>query len=175
MTVAMRRATPDDARPIAEVHVASWRSAYRNIMDPRTLANLSVEARAVRWGERLNHPEPRTVTFVAERDGRIVGFAHTGPTDDEDDDPETTATLFALYLLEEVWGRGIGEPLMEAALDALREKAFSDATLWVAAANEGARRFYERTGWRDDARAKECFGSIDVRADVPTIRYRRDL
>lgn len=104
-----------------------------------------------------------------------MGFAFAGPTDDEDDDPGTTAMLFALYLLEEAWGRGIGKPLMTAALEAVRDDGFSGATLWVAAANEGARRFYERTGWRDDARAKECFGSIDVRAEVPTIRYRRSL
>jgi len=41
----IRPATPEDARAIAEVHVASWRYAYRGLLPDDVLDRLSVEER----------------------------------------------------------------------------------------------------------------------------------
>ena len=43
--VVIREATPDDARAIAEVHVASWRWAYRGDLPAEFLDGLSVDDR----------------------------------------------------------------------------------------------------------------------------------
>ena len=37
----IRRARPSDARPIAQVHVAAWRSTYAGILPDRSLTGLS--------------------------------------------------------------------------------------------------------------------------------------
>ena len=52
----------------------------------------------------------------------------------------------------------------------LRAAGFREATLWVFAANAGARGFYERLGWRPDGgtRVEEAYGE-------PELRLRRDL
>ena len=47
--LTIRAATRDDARAIAEVHVASWRAGYRGLVDDDFLAALSVDARLATW------------------------------------------------------------------------------------------------------------------------------
>jgi hypothetical protein len=49
----IRAAQIEDAKQIAEVHVASWRAAYRGILPDSMLDNLSVEKRTELWQERL--------------------------------------------------------------------------------------------------------------------------
>src|SRR5947208_195366 len=98
MSVSIRAATVEDARAIAEVHVAGWRAAYRGQMPDALLDSLSVDERAEkrrRWIANPTSVDHRT--WVAERDGRILGFANTGPIRDETA-ASRTAELLALYL-----------------------------------------------------------------------------
>ncbi|HUQ39529.1 MAG TPA: hypothetical protein VM030_05200, partial [Acidimicrobiales bacterium] len=67
MTVTSRHvrvAGVEDARAIAEVHVASWLAAYRGIIDDDVLDGLSVDARAARWVENLTDPEADATTLL---------------------------------------------------------------------------------------------------------------
>lgn len=52
--VSIRHATLDDATAIAEVHVASWRTTYRGIVDQAYIDTLSVAERATAWAQRLS-------------------------------------------------------------------------------------------------------------------------
>jgi hypothetical protein len=53
----IRRATINDARAIAEVHVKSWQVAYRGLLPEDFLQNLSVERREEQWRRALQNPE----------------------------------------------------------------------------------------------------------------------
>ena len=60
---------------------------------------------------------------------------------------------------------------MAAALDDLRERGYSEATVWSFADNERANRFYERAGFtRDGAERTE-----EAWAHIREVRYRRTL
>lgn len=41
----VRMATPEDVRSIAEIHVAAWRAAYRDLMPQAFLDQVSVDKR----------------------------------------------------------------------------------------------------------------------------------
>jgi hypothetical protein len=84
--VLVRPAVPADARQVATVHVASWRSAYADLLPARILADLSVDDRAAVWAERLSDPDNPTAMPVAVDEG-VFGFAVVGPSQDEDADP----------------------------------------------------------------------------------------
>lgn len=92
-------------------------------------------------------PAPGRV-FVAEREGRIVGFAFAGsaqhPDAKKNIEPARDLHLFSLYLLDEEHGAGTGHALLEATIGQ------EPAQLWVISANDRARRFYERHGFRAD-------------------------
>ena len=167
----IRPATPDDARPIAEVHVASWREAYRDVLPPDFLERLSVDEREAQRLAALTDPEEGSGTVVAETGATIVGFAAFTRSRDDDAGPET-GEIPAIYVAPEVVGTGVGRALFEAALDGLREAGFSRATLWVLEANARARRFYERAGWSWDGTVSdhqfEC-------ANRPIVRYAGGL
>jgi GNAT superfamily N-acetyltransferase len=63
----------------------------------------------------------------------------------------------------------VGTALLAAATAALREAGWGEATLWVFRDNGGARRFYERHGWRLEA-GSEALAPADWSA--PAVRYR---
>jgi RimJ/RimL family protein N-acetyltransferase len=168
--VVIREATPDDARVIAEVHVASWRWAYRDDLPAEFLDGLTVDERERGWREWLT-PESGAGTLVALEGGAIVGFCSFGPSRDEGA-AERTAEVLTIYLLEDATGRGIGRDLFASASDRLRELGYRRATLWVMASNERSRRFYERAGWSWDGTTSDH--RFDC-ANVPIVRYAADL
>jgi RimJ/RimL family protein N-acetyltransferase len=106
---------------------------------------------------------------VVEEAGVVRGFAATRRSRDEDATPGT-GEIHSIYLAPEAWGRGLGTVLLAAATDDLRSRDFAPLVLWVIEANAGARRFYDRAGWRPDgARQPIDFDGILV----DEIRYRR--
>jgi RimJ/RimL family protein N-acetyltransferase len=169
--VAIRDATPSDSRAIAEVHVASWRWAYRDDLPAEFLDGQSVEAREREWVEWLAPDQPGAGTIVAETDDGVVGFCSFASSRD-DDAPAHTAEVLTIYLLRDAAGRGIGRELFSAAVGRLAELGYERATLWVMASNDRSRRFYEAAGWSWDGTVSEH--RFDC-ANVPIVRYAVDL
>lgn len=168
----IRPATREDARPIAEVHVASWRHAYRGLLPDDYLEKLSVDEREAQRLAWFADPRSSSGVLVAEDDaGRVVGFATFGPSRD-DDAPMGTGEVPAIYVDPVQVGTGIGRQLIEETAAALREAGFTRATLWVLEENESARRFYESVGWTwDGAVSTHDFDC----ANEPVVRYAVDL
>jgi ribosomal protein S18 acetylase RimI-like enzyme len=165
----IRRATAADARGVAEVHVASWRHAYRGLLPDGFLDRLSVERREASWREAFR--DRGAGVFVAEEEGRVIGFASFGPSRDADAGPEV-GEIPAIYVDPSVVGAGVGRALLDAAIEALREAGYRRATLWVLEANAHARRFYERAGWRWDGTVSRH--DFDC-ANEPVLRYAVEL
>ena len=159
--MTVRAAVEADARPIAEVHVGTWRVAYRGQVPDDYLESLSVDQRESMWRTML--AGTGTQTFVLEHDARVVGFANVSASRDEDATP-TTGELAAIYVLPERWDHGAGRALMASAVDARRDAGNSTATLWVLETNTRARAFYEAHGWAADGATKvEERGSFVLR------------
>ena len=168
----VRAATVEDAPAIAEVHVASWRGAYADILGPEKLAELDVEERTAMWRERIPLVGAEGFrTWVAERDGRVVGFSFTRPTEDDDLNPLEIAELVALYLHPDHFGSGVGGPLLAKAIAGIRSQGFLQATLWVLEDNARAIHFYRREGWRPDGKRESCYRVMGA----PAIRMRFPL
>lgn len=140
----IRPATPADATAIATVHVSAWRTAYQGIIPQAALDALSVARRALAWDRQLRDPASREFAFVAEAGGELVGFAAGGPPrhPERGEDGE----LYAIYLLAEWRGAGLGAALFRAVVDRHRSAGVTALYLWVLAANTIGRRFYERQG-----------------------------
>lgn len=169
----IRAATEGDARSIAEVHVASWKSAYADILDLDNVGDsMDVDVRADVWAERIPRVGAEGYrTWVAEIDSRVVGFSFTQPTEDDDLNPLEIAELVGLYLAPEHFGAGIGKPLLDRAVAGMRSQGFLQATLWVLEENARAIRFYRREGWRPDGSRSACFRVMGA----PALRFRFPL
>ena len=144
----IRKATFEDAASIARVHVGTWRAAYAGIVPDDYLASLSEEKRTKSWQQQLT--DGRTI-LVAEKDGEVIGLASGGPS--RDADATGDAEVYAIYVLPEHWGCGVGRELMAKMEDSLSDA--HSTTLWVLRDNQRAIRFYERIGYRSDGAEKE--------------------
>lgn len=142
--MAVRMATPADAGAIAEVHVASWCGTYRGLIPDAVLDGLSVAARGERWGRLLgDHPGSDAIHVAEDDAGRIVGFASGGR--ERDGDLLYTGELYALYVLGEHHGRGLGRDLVRAIARDLRSDGHTAMLTWVLSDNP-SRGFYEWLG-----------------------------
>jgi ribosomal protein S18 acetylase RimI-like enzyme len=167
----VRRAEPSDSVAIAEVRVASWRSAYRGLLPDSLLDALSVHDIASRWKARIE--KGRIRVFVCQTETGVVGFVAIGPTRDEGMDDERVGEVCAIYVRPEGWRKGYGSALLCRAIESLREQGRAEVTLWVLRDNERGTRFYEARGFEADGATK-----VETRDDgvqLHEIRYRRSI
>lgn len=153
--ITIRRATSDDARAIATLHIEGWQWAYHGLLPDDYLSTLTdtLERRAASHAYRMDHESPGQRTWVAEEDSRMVGFATAGPSRDEDASPDT-GEIGAIYLRRVSAGKGVGRVLLAHTVDELWCSGFKQATLWVLDTNRRACRFYEAAGWLPDGAVK---------------------
>jgi len=159
----IRAAQPADAAEVARVHVASFRSAHRNMLPDELLDGLSVESREEMWRRMLAERAETHFLFVAVDDERIIGFAAGGPP--TGDQPMNTqidyaGKIYTIYLLPQAQGQGVGRGLLERTLAEFRSRAQSPVFLWVLKQNMQARGFYEHMGGTQVAEQQEDFAGI---------------
>ncbi len=129
-----------DAPAIAHVHVQSWLTTYQGIVPQSYLASLNEAERVPLWQERLTR---EISVFVAEHEGKVIGFAAGGPI--RETLQPYDAELYTLYLLEEAQGQGTGQALLKAVTEALVEQRHRCLLVWVLERNP-ALGFYAHEG-----------------------------
>jgi GNAT superfamily N-acetyltransferase len=142
---SIRQAVSEDAAEIAKVHVDSWRSTYAGIVPGAFLDDLSYAKSEARWLKRLANPTAEYVIFVAQdEEGRVIGFVDGGSERSGDD--EYDGEIYALYLLQNHQGRGLGTKLFRRVITHLL--TFSNihsVMVWVLQDNP-SKFFYESMG-----------------------------
>ena len=114
--------------------------------------------------------DPAVTMLLAEEEGELLGFTACGESRDPDAS-DAVGEVRTMFVAPGGWGRGVGTALMAAALDDLRARGCSEATVWSFADNERANRFYESCGFSPDGAAR----TEEVWANIREVRYRRYL
>lgn len=142
MIMIKKMETDDEIRGKGYVHYKAWQQAYTGLVDQSYLDKMSVEKCveiAYKWPDNL---------LVAKDGERVVGFVGYG--DCRNDDIKDAGEVFAIYVLAEYYGKGVGRALMDAALDLLPQDRVA---VWVLQGNKRAIRFYEKCGFRSDGKS----------------------
>ena len=146
MALLVRRMKPEDAPSVAEIHIASWREAYRGIIRQDFLDSLDVAQRSAGWKAGVEKNDPPILRLVCEREGKILGFAcglgNRSPTEMPDCDSE----LWAIYVDPQSTRGGVGRALLEGFKAELRAVGKTKLCIWALQENTRARRFYEKSG-----------------------------
>ena len=92
---------------------------------------------------------PASTFLLASLEGKLVGYTKVNLAAAQTDvqDPESLEVA-RLYTLEEVWGRGVGQFLLDAALDFAKEKGKTFVWLGVWEHNTRAISFYEKNRFK---------------------------
>lgn len=149
----IRIAHPDDAPALTrlgrEVFVHTFVEDFEIPYPPEDLARyLNTSFDVTSTAERL--ADPAQAWWVAERDGRLVGFANAGPNTLLHEDAERGhAELRRLYLAREAQGMGLGARFMDTILPWM--EAHTSGPLWVGvwSGNLRAQRLYARYGFQN--------------------------
>lgn len=158
--VKVRAAEMRDALAIAHVHVDTWRSNYHGIVTEEYLSNLTYESRQRYWGDALNDPTRQSV-FVAEDDkDEVVGFAACGPAREKKETFD--GELYAIYVLQNAQGKGLGKMLVLDVARDLRARGFRSMLVWVLEKNP-SKGFYERLGGEPVAEKNAVIGGKNLR------------
>ncbi|HEY8908499.1 MAG TPA: GNAT family N-acetyltransferase [Rhodoferax sp.] len=163
-------ASIEDARPIAEIHVATWKAAYAGIVPADFLAGLSVEKRESYWREQI--PLGHQKIAVAKLGTRVVGWIAYGASRDDDAD-SGAAEIWAIYVSPEFWSGGVGRNLWLYSQSHLATEGYRSVSLWVLAANSRAINFYRKAGFVPDSSGNKEFeiGGTPLK----DVRYVTDL
>jgi len=153
--VTLRPAVADDVDAIAEVWHQGWRDGHLGHVPDALLPHRGL----VHFRERV--PSRLPTTTVATIGATVVGFVTV-----HDDEAEQ------VYVAASARGGGVANMLLRHAEQVIAER-YDTAWLAVVAGNARARRFYEKSGWRDD-------GGFDYGAEirggtipVPSRRYEK--
>jgi ribosomal protein S18 acetylase RimI-like enzyme len=142
--IRIREAQIEDSAAIAKVHIDSWRTTYKGIVSDDYLSAMSYQERERKWQELFQAKDNFQFAYVAEvGNNRIVGFASGGINRNEATDYQ--GELYAIYILHEYQGKGIGRRLTEAIAKRLLLEGRKSMSVWVLESNPAC-RFYESLG-----------------------------
>lgn len=159
---------PADGPAIARVHHASWVTTYRGLFPDELLDDADLPLWEANRERMIRELPPERFYLVAESDGEIVGFATGGPARDAPEEAE----IYAIYLLKEHQGRGIGRLLVRESARRFAERGLRNMLIWVLHENTGGRAFYERLGGRADREKKDTVGAPDrPRHEITEVGY----
>ena len=132
--------TDEEIKGKAYVHWHAWHEAYPGMVSQDYLDRFTLEK-----AEKLAFSWGGDHLIIAKAGDRVIGFVGYGNRGEEA--PET-GEIFALYVLSEYYGTGVGKQLMDAGLEQL--KGYPQICLWVLKENKRAIRFYEKCGFLPD-------------------------
>ena len=134
--------TAEETKGRVFVHWRGWHTAYPGLVSRASLDRMTLEK-----CEEIAFGQPGS-SLVAKDGERVVGFIGFGACGEEPGAGE----IFALYVLPESCGKGIGSRLMKAGLDRLRE--YPRVFLWLLKENRRAFGFYRKCGFVPDGKEK---------------------
>jgi GNAT superfamily N-acetyltransferase len=155
---AVRLALPSEADEIAAVQRRSW----PQVLGPaavRLLESVLLADMTEIWHSAIARPPHArcrvlVATAAGTGNGRLVGFATTLPSSDEDAEP-TDGAIEEFVIEPSAQHQGHGSRLLHACVDTLRADGFTRARLWVNSGNDALRGFLSLAGWAADGAWRE--------------------
>ena len=132
----------DDFNAIGEIYAQSWKLAYRGIVPQGYLDGLA----GSQWAGVLG--DSKYDAYVILEDGKYIGTSSICAARDEK--MVGWGEIISIYLLPEYFGKGYAQPLLQRAMNALKEKGYANIYLWVLKENIRAQRFYEKHGFHQN-------------------------
>lgn len=165
MALRLRSARGSDASAIADLHIASWRDAYRDILPSEFLASGIETQLTAHWSATLSGRRRPGAVIVAMAGRHLAGFVAAWREG-------VNCHVDNLHVRPGMRNAGIGRALLSFAAQRLQDQGAVTADLWVFAANQGAIRFYLSLGAEmEPPTSRQTFGQtvIDRRIYWPSI------
>lgn len=157
----VRPAERGDLLAVVDVFWRCWTQTYAERLPAGLQGAMDLDRAAALWATALADADGTVLVAESERpgsDGGVLGVVRFVRA------PDGQGLVASLYVAPEAQGGGVGRELLTAAEVALAADGASSARLWVFAANDDAREFYRRRGWRPSGqrRVDDAFGEPEL-------------
>lgn len=172
---SVRLALPGEAEQIAAIQRRTWPDRLPAALSDTMLAEASLEEMTDAWRQAITRPpEARFRVLVAIGDERLVGFASTMPSPDDDAHPRDVGTIDQFVIDRPAQRQGHGSRLLNACADTMRADGFATAQIWLESTDDSTRAFLTGAGWAADGAHREI-GSDDGEHRIKQIRLHTDI
>jgi GNAT superfamily N-acetyltransferase len=172
---SVRLAWPAEASSIAELQRRSWAIQWPADLAELMLRSVSLAEMIDSWRSAIERPPQAAFRVLVATDGtRVVGFATTMPSQDDDADQSLDGAIEVFVVDPAAQHRGHGSRLLNACADTLRADGFRRACCWVNAADDALRQFLTAAGWAADGARREI-GAEDESVRLKQVRLHTNL
>lgn len=137
MNITIRKMHYEDTKQVQSIAKKTWNATYEGII-PLEVQNNFLKSNYS--DESMKQRIERSIVYVAEVKGKVVGFANYSTVRDGG-----KVELAAIYLYPEFQGKGIGTALIQQAVKEL--KGIKEICLNVEKDNKIGMNFYEAKGF----------------------------
>lgn len=138
MDFMIRKMVKEDIKQVQDVARNSWNTTYEGIIPRKVQENF---LNAAYNDEMMEKRLDESLIYVAELDEQVVGFANFMPVNSEGH-----SELSAIYLYQNVQGKGIGTALLQRGIDDL--VGLKEMYIDVEKENTIGKTFYEAKGFK---------------------------
>jgi GNAT superfamily N-acetyltransferase len=171
---SVRLAWPNEAGEIAAVQRRAWVAQLTADVAEALLSAVSEHQMTEAWHTAITRPpEASYRVLVAVEGGRVVGFASTMPSPDEDSEAGVDGQIEEFLIDPTAQQRGHGSRLLNACADTLRSDGFRRVSCWVGE-DDGLIRFLAGAGWAPDGAEREI-GTDDEAVRLRQVRLHTQL
>jgi ribosomal protein S18 acetylase RimI-like enzyme len=175
IAASVRLAWPDESSSIAELQRRSWAVQWPAELAELMLASVSLADMVDAWRIAIERPPEAAFRVLIATDGqRVIGFATTMPSQDDDADRSKDGAIDAFVVDPVAQHQGHGSRLLNACADTLRADGFVQASCWVNSADEAFRLFLIAAGWALDGATREI-GPEDESVRLKELRLHTNL
>jgi ribosomal protein S18 acetylase RimI-like enzyme len=147
MNICIRPCTIEDVDTLKELATQAFCETFAPLNTPENMDAYLQEAYTLPKLRR-ELADGNQVFYFAYADGILAGYlkVNEAPAQSEINDP-SALEIERIYVLQAFYGTGIGQLLMDKAVEMARERGKEYAFLGVWEFNPRARRFYEKNGF----------------------------
>ena len=171
---SVRLAWPNEAAEIAALQRRAWAAQLPAELAETLLVSVSESEMTDAWHTAITRPPQASYrVLVAVERGRMVGFASTMPSPDQDSDPGVDGQIEEFVIDPAARQRGHGSRLLNACADTLRTDGFHRVYSWVGE-DDALIPFLTAAGWAPDGAEREI-GTDDELVRLRQVRLHTQL
>ncbi len=145
MNYVIEELAVNNAEDYARVNVLAWKQSYKGIVNDNFIALINTEEEIQKTIEKLKNGlgNNRNIAFLLKVDNKPVGILRV--RESKYDKYSDCGELGAIYLLDEVKGKGYGRILFQKAVEELKKMGYKKMVNGCLDGNP-SNEFYKRMG-----------------------------
>lgn len=159
MGVKIRKVQQGDESTLAFIQTESWKTAFKEIVDPDTLRKCTdINKSTSMYKNLLNNDKGNGYLLFVDEKPHCLAYWDAA----RDEIFDGKAELIAIHSLPENWHKGYGKHMMERVLTDIASDGYKEVVLWVFTDNKPARAFYESMGFEATEYKQPAFGTEEM-------------